>query len=113
MEKEPCVVEVVAGKTEGTRILRVIGPLTIYNLFCLQEELNKEHTPVTIFDLSGVPYMDSAGMGLVIRHYVAAQRRGHRVIAAGTNYRTLELFKLTKVDMMIPMTQTVEEAEKL
>jgi anti-sigma B factor antagonist len=113
MEQEVCVVEVLTGRSEGIRILRLVGPLTLRNMFTLQGELNKEHTPVTIFELTSVPYMDSAGMGLVLRHYVSAQRRGHKVIAVGANYRTLELFKLTKADMIIPMTATIEEAENL
>jgi hypothetical protein len=33
------------------------------------------------------------------------------MIAAGLSPRVLELFKLTKVDSVIPMTATVEEAD--
>ena len=81
------------------------------NIFGLQNELAKEHAPVTIFDLSGVPYMDSAGLGVIINYYVSAKRRDHKVIVAGTCSRVLELFKLTHVENIIPMTATLEEAE--
>jgi anti-sigma B factor antagonist len=113
MQQETITVEVAAGKTEGTRIVRVNGPLVLPNFFALKAELSRENTPVTILDLSGVPYMDSAGMGAIINYYVAAQRRGNKLIAAGTNERVIELFKLTHVDALIPMTSTVEEAEAL
>jgi hypothetical protein len=33
------------------------------------------------------------------------------MIAAGAGPRVLELFRMTKVDLVIPMTVTVEEAE--
>jgi len=112
MQQDPLTVEVLPGKSEGTRILRLTGPVTLQNFFALQDLL-KQHTQVTIFDLAGVPYMDSAGMGAIINYYVSAQRRGEKVIAAGTNYRVLELFKLTKVDSLIPLTETVELAETL
>jgi anti-sigma B factor antagonist len=57
--------------------------------------------------------MDSAGMGAIINYYVSAQRRGHKLIAAGLNFRVIELFKLTHVDSLIPMAATAEEAESL
>jgi anti-sigma B factor antagonist len=113
MQQENITVDVLAGKAEGTRIVRLTGPLTLQNFFALKNELARDNAPVTILDLSGVPYMDSAGMGVIINYYVSAQRRGHKLIAAGTNFRVIELFKLTHVDALIPMTATVEEAEAL
>jgi anti-sigma B factor antagonist len=82
-------------------------------MFELQNELAKDNSPVTIFDLAGVPYMDSAGMGVIANCYVSATRRGHKVIVAGTSNRVMELFKLTRVDTVIPLTASVEEAEAL
>lgn len=113
MQPEPLLVETLSGKAEGTRIIRLSGPLTLLNFFKLQEELAKESTQVTILDLSEVPYMDSAGMGAIINHYVSAQRKGHKVIASGANYRVVELFKLTKVDSLILLAGSLEEAELL
>ena len=113
MQQETLNVETLAGKSEGTRIVRVTGPLLLNNFFALKSELEQKHSPVTILDLSGVEYMDSAGMGAIINYYVSSQRRGHKLIAAGVNQRVLELFKLTHVDSLIPITASVEEAEKL
>jgi len=55
--------------------------------------------------------MDSAGMGAVINHYVHCQNRGARLVVSGVSSRVMELFKLTKVDTVIPLAETVEEAE--
>ena len=63
-----------------------------------------------IFDLTDVPYMDSAGLGLLVFHLVRCQNKGSRFIAAGVKPRVQELFKMTKVDKLFPMTETVEEA---
>jgi anti-sigma B factor antagonist len=111
MQQDPLNVETLPGKSEGTLILRLTGPLTLLNLFQLQDELKKQDVPVTILDLSGVPYMDSAGMGAIINYYVSTKRRGQKVIAAGVSERVLELFKLTKVDALIPLAQSIEQAE--
>jgi anti-sigma B factor antagonist len=66
---------------------------------------------VTILDFTGVPYLDSAGMGAVINQYVHCQRNHVKLFAAGVNNRALELFRLTKVDTLIPIFPHVEEAE--
>jgi anti-sigma B factor antagonist len=113
MQQETLTVESLAGKSEGTRIVRVTGPVLLTNFFGLKSELEQHQSPVTIIDLSGVEYMDSAGMGAIINFYVSSQRRGNKLIAAGVNERVMELFKLTHVDSLIPIMPTVEAAEKL
>jgi anti-anti-sigma factor len=83
----------------------------------LRAMLNFQSTPgetpplVNILDLTDVPYMDSAGLGIVVGHYVSCQRKGIRLIAAGGSPRVRELLKMTKVDTTIPMTATVAEAD--
>jgi anti-anti-sigma factor len=111
MRNETFTFEVLPGSNESTRIVRLTGPLLLQSIFELQDELAKEHPPLTIFDLSGVPYMDSAGMGVITNCYVSAANRGKKVIVAGTTPRVLDLFKITRVDTIIPMAATVEEAE--
>jgi anti-sigma B factor antagonist len=113
MLNEPFTFEFLNGRNSSTRILRLTGPLVLQGIFELQKELAKEDSPVTIFDLSGVPYMDSAGMGVITNYYVSASRRGQKTFVAGTTPRVLELFKLTRVYTVIPLTASVEEAEAL
>ncbi len=108
----PLSIERVESNAAGAVIFRFAGPLTLRNIFTMQDQLRNGELPrLTILDLSGVPYMDSAGMGAVINHYVHCQNSGTRLIAAGVNSRVMELFKLTKVDTVIPLASTVEEAE--
>jgi anti-sigma B factor antagonist len=56
--------------------------------------------------------MDSAGMGAIINNFVSCQRAGRKMIVAGVNGRVLELFKMTKVDGLLIMKNTVAEAEQ-
>lgn len=110
---EPLAFTILPGRSESTHVFRLTGPLVLQNIFELQKELAGDHPPVTIFDLTGVPYMDSTGMGVIINYYVSATRRGHKVVVAGISNRVLELFKLTGVDKVISMAASVEEAEAL
>lgn len=113
MQWEPLSFETSRGASESVRILRISGPLVLQNIFELQNELSKDTASVTIFDLTAVPYMDSAGMGVITNHYVSAMRRGGKVVVAGASPRVFEIFKITRVDTIIPMTATVADAEGL
>ena len=108
----PLTIDRKAGKNAGTRVFSLSGPLTLRNLFELQSELRSAApAPLTVIDLTGVPYMDSAGMGLVMNHYVRCQTNGTKLVVAGANNRVLDLFKVTKVDTVLPLVSTIEAAE--
>jgi anti-sigma B factor antagonist len=108
----PLHIERRNGAAPGTQILVLSGPLTLRNLFELQHELRSGELPkISILDLSGVPYMDSAGMGLIINHFVHCQNLGSKMIVAGVSPRVHELFRMTKVDSIITQTASVEAAE--
>jgi anti-anti-sigma factor len=99
------------GKSPDVAIYKVTGPITVRTMFELQDQLRGVPPRLTIIDMTDVPYMDSAGMGMVINLYVHCTNARTRVVVAGVCCRPLELFKLTKVDTLIPMYETVEEAE--
>ena len=108
----PLTIDRKEGNSPTTRIFSLSGPLTLRNLFEFQTELRSmQPTGLTVIDLSGVPYMDSAGMGLVMNHYVHCQTRGAKLVVCGANSRVMDLFKVTKVDTILPLTATLEEAE--
>jgi len=96
----------------GATVIELDGPVTLRNLFALQDELRStEPCGTTILDFTKVPYMDSAGIGAIVNHFVHCQKCGCKMIAAGVNNRVLELFKLTRVNTVIGLTASVEEAE--
>lgn len=100
------------GKSPNVHIFQLTGPLTLRTLFGLQPELRNGDVPaVTILDMTGVPYLDSAGMGVVVNHYVHCTNNNAKFLVAGVSNRVLELFKITKVNTLIPMYATIEEAE--
>ena len=108
----PLTIDRRDGKTTGTKVYCLAGPLTLRNLFEFQSELrDSPPQPLTIIDLAGVPYMDSAGMGLVMNQYVRCQTRGAKFVVSGANSRVMDLFKVTKVDSVLPLAKTIEEAE--
>jgi anti-sigma B factor antagonist len=108
----PLTVDRKEGSTPETTIFSLSGPLTLRNMFDFQSQLRSGPTPaVTILDISQVPYMDSAGMGLVMNQYVHCKTKGLKLIVAGANNRVMDLFEVTKVSTILPLAATVEEAE--
>jgi anti-sigma B factor antagonist len=108
----PLTLEHREGKLPGTRVVVLNGPLTLRNIFELQNFLRTPPEPtLSILDLTSVPYMDSAGMGLIVNHFVHCQTRGAKMFVVGVSPRVLELFKITRVDSVIPQAVTAEAAE--
>jgi anti-anti-sigma factor len=100
-----------AGKKDGTTILKLVGPLTLSTIFGFQNEF-RTHTPqVMIVDLSETPYMDSAGLGLLMNYYVSAEHHGRKLLLAGVNHRIVAMLAMTKVHTVLKTFPTVEKAE--
>ena len=99
------------GSAEGMAILKLVGPLTLSNMFELQRELQTIKPPKLIFDMEGVPYMDSAGLGVLMNFYVSAERNGRRMALAGVNPRVDALLEMTRVRELLRSFRTVAEAE--
>jgi anti-sigma B factor antagonist len=91
-------------------ILTLVGPLVISHLFQFQTSLRAQTSSVIVLDLTGVPYMDSSGLGAILNGYVSAQKNGRRLVIAGLNSRVRALFELTKVDSVLKSYATREEA---
>jgi anti-sigma B factor antagonist len=112
MNDDPLTIERLEGKNFGSRLLRLTGPLTLKNIFEFQTQLRSGQPPLlTILDLSGVPYMDSAGMGAILNYYVHCQKNGIKLACAGISPRVFELFKLTHVDSLLTVVPTAADAE--
>jgi anti-anti-sigma factor len=99
------------GSRDGIEILSLSGPFTLGNMFQLQRALQELRPPYLIFDISQVPYMDSAGLGLLVNFYVAAQKNGRKMAVVGTTHRIMALFEMTKVDSLLKLYPSVEDAE--
>jgi anti-anti-sigma factor len=119
----PFTIERKDGKAAGTVIFRLRGPFTqrdmfaslapvvVDNMLNFQSEPSEKLPMLNILDLTKVPYMDSAGLGRIVRHYVHCRGKGVRMVAAGVSSRVMDLFKMTKVDAVIPMVGAVEEVD--
>ena len=92
-------------------ILQLVGPLTLSTIFGFQNELRAATPGVLILDLSETPYIDSAGLGLIMNYYVSAMDHGRKLLLAGVNERVKALLEMTKVQSVLTSFPSVAEAE--
>ena len=100
----------VAAQPSGGRILSLRGPVTLETLFELQNVLREGHSDL-IIDLANVPYMDSAGLGAILTAYASCQRNGKKFALTGICSRVMVLLEVTKVKALLPIFDTVDQAE--
>jgi anti-sigma B factor antagonist len=105
-------IDVLPGRHDGVRILRITGALTLKTLFDFQQQLRAEPSAATIIDLSGVPYLDSAALGALLGFHVSCERGGRPYALAGATERLENIFHVTHVDNILRCSPSVEDAEK-
>ncbi len=100
------------GATGSTTILRLKGPLTLSTLFLLQDNLREIPDADTVIDVTEVPYIDSAGLGTILSRWSHTQRTGHKFAVTGVSPRIEVLLEITKVNTLLPMFKTPEDADQ-
>jgi anti-sigma B factor antagonist len=100
------------GAAPGQRVLALTGVLTISTLFAFRDFAHADTSEALIVDFSGVPYIDSAGLGSLIGAYVSREREARRLVLAGVNDRVKTVMAVTGVDQLFETYASVAEAEK-
>src|ERR1700683_834988 len=113
MENENLQIVVSPGNRDGQKIMRMKGPLNLHTVFGFQAAVRAENSPGVILDFSGVPFIDSAGLGALVGAYVAAQKKPQRMAVVGMNTQVKALIEMTKVSQLIKSYDTIGEAEEL
>ena len=97
MRDETLAVEKVPAPT-GQRVLRLTGPLVLNSFFAFQTIVREDATPLLVLDFSGVPYIDSAGIGALVGAYVHRQKDGRQLMLVAVSPRVHTALKVTKVE---------------
>jgi anti-sigma B factor antagonist len=105
MPNENLQIVITPGNREGQKILSLKGSLNIQTIFGFQSAVRAENSPMVILDFSGVPFIDSAGLGALVGAYVAAQKKPQRMAVKA-------LVEMTKVSQLIKSFDTIGEAEE-
>lgn len=99
------------GARDDQKILQLKGALTLQTVREFQDAMRAETAPTLILDFSGVPYVDSAGLGALVGAYVASKKLNRKLLFASVNAQVNALIVMTHVEQFFKMYPTVEEAE--
>jgi anti-sigma B factor antagonist len=91
-------------------VLSFRGPLTMENASHFMNAVRRETAPTMILDLTGVPYLDSSGLGSLVSACTSCAKSGRRIALTGVNRRVLKVFEITKVEQIFLMFPTLGEA---
>ncbi len=95
----------------GQTIFSLNGPLNIHTVFKFQEAVRADPSPILIIDCSGVPFIDSAGLGGMVGALVSSRRVNRKIVFAGLNKQAKVLVDMTHVSHILHTYDTVKEAE--
>ena len=91
-------------------VLSFRGPLTMENVSPFLNAVRRENAPTMILDLSGVPYLDSSGLGSLVSASTSCAKAGRRLALTGVNKRVRKVFEITKVEQVFLMFPTLSDA---
>jgi anti-sigma B factor antagonist len=96
-------------EVDGGLILRPHGPIDSTTSPALEQAL-KQVPPVTLLDLTGVPYVSSAGLRVVLVATKAARAAGGRFAVFGLSEAVRSVFELSGFGRIVPIMGTEAEA---
>lgn len=98
---------------DGAAVIDIKGDVTAASEDTLMEAYNEaaEVSPQSVvLNFSGLEYMNSGGIGLLVTLLVRANRQKQQLLACGLNEHYRQIFELTRLDEAIQIYDDEEEA---
>jgi anti-sigma B factor antagonist len=89
----------------------IMGPDSLEVERLVTELVGKNEKKV-IFDLSGIEYLDSTGLGAIAHCFTILQRAGGSLRLAGPGERIQTHLRATRLNSMVPTFSSVAEASR-
>jgi anti-sigma B factor antagonist len=96
---------------DGLAVLTVVGDIDIDTAWRLREELTtnlSQHD--VIVEMSGVEFLDSTGLGVLVAGYRQARNADHRMAIAAAPQRVLDMLELTRLTTLFALYQDLPAA---
>ena len=98
---------------ETASIVDVHGEVTAASEDVLMDayaRATSDRTRSIVLNFSGLEYMNSGGIGLLVTLLVRVQRQGQRLLAFGLNEHYRQIFELTRLDEAIGIHDSERDA---
>src|ERR671934_1845649 len=90
--------------SQATSVIDIKGDITAHSEEVLMDAYGRaagEGVKAIVLNFSGLDYMNSGGIGLLVTLLVRAQRQRQRLLALGLNDHYRQIFELTRLDEAI------------
>jgi anti-sigma B factor antagonist len=105
------VLDIQLDQAEAYTICRPVGELDAFTVSKFRQALAElASTPRLLIDMSGVPFVDSAGLGALIGGIRRARELGGDVAVCCNRPTLTRLLRTTGFDRIVTVTETLEEA---
>lgn len=96
----------------GTAVVDLVGALTLgTSLHAADARLQQalqNGLPRLVLNMAGVPYMDSAGLGVLINASGMARGQGGELRLCSVSDRVLTVIKMTRTESLLPIDVDVD-----
>jgi anti-sigma B factor antagonist len=99
--------------TEQTRVIDIKGDITAQSEDVLMDAYGRasgEGVKAIVLNFTGLDYMNSGGIGLLVTLLVRAQRQCQRMLAYGLSDHYRQIFALTRLDEAIGIHDSGDDA---
>ena len=101
--------EILESGSDAMKVLQLKGPLLIANLFDFQTKVRSSQEKTLAVDMTDVPYVDSAGVGVLVGAYINRERDGRRLVLVGVNQRVRHTLQVTQVEKFFEFADKVPD----
>jgi anti-sigma B factor antagonist len=99
--------------SEQTRVVDIKGDITAQSEDVLMDaygRASEEGVNAIVLNFTGLDYMNSGGIGLLVTLLVRAQRQRQRVLAYGLSDHYRQIFELTRLDEAVGIHDSEDDA---
>ena len=95
----------------GLRVAKLAGNLSLETVSQFNQTLREDNSPALIVDLSGVAFLDSAGVGALVQLLVRRGRSNQPLALSGINPRNRAVLEVAQVAKLFQLFATSADAE--
>ena len=116
MIKEKRKVGYESDYSNGLLVVRIIGEIDHHSAVSMRTGIDAEiferRPTKLILDLSGVDFMDSSGLGLILGRYATVQKVGGELVVLNPNEGVVKILKLAGAERILKIESIDINAEK-
>ena len=103
-------VEKTAGSTADVTVYQLKGKLSLETVAGFIPRMRQESARRVVLDMSGVNFLDSAGVGALVSLFVSRRNQGKTFALAALTPQATAVVSLAGLKKLLPVAKTVEEA---